>query len=96
MGQRALPRVQTVLETELEALRWAVLTMSRFNYRRVIFESDSQHLHYEEVQIVFTRREGNKVADRIARESLSLLNYDPKLYSLMPDWVKNLVVIDSV
>ena len=121
MGLRALPRGQSVLETELEALRWAVLTLSRFNDRKVIFESDSQFLvsliqnetdypslapriqdirnqvqHFDEVKFQFVRRAGNSVADRIARESLSLSNYDPKLYSITPEWVKNLMSLDLV
>ncbi|KAL9302058.1 putative ribonuclease H domain, reverse transcriptase zinc-binding domain-containing protein [Arabidopsis thaliana] len=121
LGLRALPRQQSALETEVEALRWAVLSLSRFNYRRVVFESDSQYLvsliqnemdipslapkiqdirnllrHFEEVKFQFTRREGNNVADRTARESLSLMNYDPKLYSIMPDWIKNLVDLEAV
>jgi len=121
MGLRALPRVQSMLETELEALRWAILSLSRFNYKRVIFESDSQFLvsliknnidhpslasriqdirnllhHFDEVRFQFIWREGNRVADRIARESLSLVNYDLILYSVMPDWIKHIVVLESV
>ncbi|KAG7563951.1 Reverse transcriptase domain [Arabidopsis suecica] len=41
LGVKALPRLRSVLETELEALRWAVISLSRFNYRKIIFESDS-------------------------------------------------------
>ena len=110
-----------MLEAELEALRWAALSLSRFNYKKIIFETDSQHLvslvdddsdcpllkpqlqdlrqllqHFQEAKVVFTRREGNCVADRIARESLSLLNYVPKLYSILPSWVKDQVYSDSV
>ncbi|KAL9282131.1 putative ribonuclease H domain-containing protein [Arabidopsis thaliana] len=121
LGLRAIPRVQTVLEVELEAMRWAALSMSRFNYKKVIFESDSQHLvsllgddtdypnlapriqdirhifqQFEEVKVVHIKREGNSVADRIARESLSLLNYDPKMYSIVPAWIKDCVYSDSV
>ncbi|CAL9213983.1 unnamed protein product, partial [Arabidopsis halleri] len=106
IGARAVPRVNSALEAELEALRWAVLSLSRFNYRKVIFESDSQQLvsllndcgdrpsldpilqdikqllqHFEETKFVYIRREGNGAADRIAKESLSFENYDPKLYS---------------
>lgn len=44
MGARAIPRVKSVLEAETEALRWAILNASRFNYTKVIFESDSQQL----------------------------------------------------
>ncbi|KAG7534826.1 Reverse transcriptase domain [Arabidopsis thaliana x Arabidopsis arenosa] len=44
LGARALRRTQTVLEVEAEALRWAVVNMHKFNYRKVIFESDSQEL----------------------------------------------------
>ncbi|KAG7583713.1 Reverse transcriptase domain [Arabidopsis suecica] len=121
LGLRVVPKVKTVLEIELEALRWAVLTMSRFNHKKIVFESDSKQLitvmkegvdlpnldpsiqdirnllqHFVEVEFSFTHREGNRVADRIARESLSLLNYVPKLYSIVPSWVKNLVDMDIV
>lgn len=44
MGARALPKVKTVLEAELEALRWAVTIMYQFRYNKVIFESDSQNI----------------------------------------------------
>jgi len=37
-------KVRSVLEVEVEALRWAVLSLSRFNYRKIIFEVDSQQL----------------------------------------------------
>ena len=117
MGARALPRTKNVLEAELEALRWAVLTMSRFNYKRIIFESDAQALvnllnsddfwptlqpalediqqllhHFEEVKFEFTPRGGNKVADRIARESISFSNYDPKLFSIVPQWLRSTLI----
>ena len=117
IGARALPRTRNVWEAELEAMRWAVLTLRRFNYKRIIFESDAQVLinllncddvllslkpgledikqilhHFEEVKFGFTPRGGNKVADRIARESLSFLNFDPKLYSIVPQWIRNVLV----
>jgi len=121
MGARAIPKAQSALVTEAEALRWAVLSLSRLNYRKVIFESDSQQLvsilvdnddmptldpiiqdikfllqHFEETKFVFMHRGGNGVADRIAKESLSLENYDPKLYSIVPNWVKSFVELDKL
>lgn len=33
LGARALPRPQSVLEVEAEAMRWAVVNLSRFNYK---------------------------------------------------------------
>ncbi|KAL9813407.1 putative ribonuclease H domain, reverse transcriptase zinc-binding domain-containing protein [Arabidopsis thaliana] len=121
IGVRAIPRVQSALVAEAEALRWAVLSLSRFSYRKVIFESDSQQLvsllvdngdrpaldliiqdikhllqHFEETKFVFTNRGGNGVVDRIAKESLSLENYDPQLYSIMPNWVKSFVEYDKM
>ncbi|KAL9294084.1 putative ribonuclease H domain, reverse transcriptase zinc-binding domain-containing protein [Arabidopsis thaliana] len=121
MGARAIPMAQSALVTEAEALRWAVLSLSRLNYRKVIFESDSQQLvsilvdngdmpildpiiqdikfllqHFEETKFVFMHRGGNGVADRIAKESLSLENYDPKLYSIVPNWVKSFVELDKL
>ncbi|CAA0362743.1 unnamed protein product [Arabidopsis thaliana] len=105
----------------LRLLRWAVLSLSRLNYRKVIFESDSQQLvsilvdngdmptldpiiqdikfllqHFEETKFVFMHRGGNGVADRIAKESLSLENYDPKLYSIVPNWVKSFMELDKL
>ncbi|CAD5327061.1 unnamed protein product [Arabidopsis thaliana] len=44
LGARAVVKVRSVLEVEVEALRWAVLSLSRFNYRKIIFEVDSQQL----------------------------------------------------
>lgn len=42
MGAKSIQRTKTVEETELEALRWAVLAMHRLGYHQVvIFESDS-------------------------------------------------------
>ncbi|CAL9231933.1 unnamed protein product [Arabidopsis halleri] len=121
LGARSLPRVGKVLEVEVESLRWAVLSMARFNYRKVIFETDSQQLvslirgekennhlnpiiqdikhllqQFEEYKVVFTFREGNGVADRIAKESLSFENHNPKLYSIMPIWAKPFVDIDDM
>jgi hypothetical protein len=46
--------------------------------------------------LVHTSREGNGVADRIAKESLSFENYDLKLYSIVPIWVKSSVELDCV
>ena len=93
---KLLPRTQSVLEVEAEAMRWAVVNLSRFHYHKVLFESDSQELislivgeetrpkidpilqdikqllyHFEEVKFVCTKREGNEVAHRIAKELIS-------------------------
>lgn len=109
------------MEVELEAMRWAILTMSRFHYKKIIFESDAKELinllnsgegrpHinpllqdinnmllcFEEVKFVYTPREGNEVADRIAKESLSFENNDPKLYSIECNWLKSFVERDTV
>ncbi|CAE5960166.1 unnamed protein product [Arabidopsis arenosa] len=119
IGARALPKLKNVLEAELEALRWAVIMMSRFNYKKIIFESDAKSLIdllnkdedwpslrpslqdiraklqlFEEVKFQYTPRGGNSVADRVARESLSFTNYDPKLYSVVPSWLKNSVDLE--
>ncbi|XP_010507162.1 PREDICTED: uncharacterized protein LOC104783743 [Camelina sativa] len=112
---RAMPRVNTVLESEIIALRNAVLMLSRFNYRKLIFESDSQQLvsimndgrdvpflgpiiqdirqafqHFEEVKLHYTPRESNQVADKVARETISLENYVSRIFSLVPIWLKQL------
>lgn len=39
--------------------------------------------------IVYHPREGNKTAYRIAKETFSLQNHVPKLYSIVPDWLKS-------
>lgn len=44
---------------------------------------------FEEAKVIFNPRECNCVADRIANEALSHENYVPKLYSLVPNSVKN-------
>lgn len=102
-------------------MRWAVVNLSRFNYKNIIFESDSQELisllngeevrsaidpilhdikqllhHFDEVKFVFLNRGGNEVADRIAKEPLSFLNYDPKLYFMVSMWLKSHVEIDKM
>lgn len=43
LSEMALPRVNNVT-TEVEVLRWAMLTMFRFHYNKIIFESNSQQL----------------------------------------------------
>ncbi|CAL9232334.1 unnamed protein product [Arabidopsis halleri] len=121
LGTRSLPQVDKVLEVESESLRWAVLYVARFNYRKVIFETDSQHLvslirgetennhlrpiiqdikhllqRFEDSQVTFTYREGNGAADRVAKESLSFENHVPKLYSIVPIWVKPFVELDNL
>lgn len=40
---------------------------------------------FEGFKLVFQPRDGNRVAGRIANKSLSFLNYDPKLYSIVPN-----------
>lgn len=45
VGIQSNPKiVRTVIETEAEALRWAMLIMRNFGYKKVIFESDSKEL----------------------------------------------------
>lgn len=120
LGAKALRKTRSVLEVELEALRWAILTMTRFNYQKIIFESDSLEavnlvnsgeiwsayapilqdiklllLQFQAVKVSYISREGNGVADRVAKESISFENYDPKLYSLMPNWIKHYVLVDK-
>lgn len=54
---------------------------------------DIQHLlhHFEEVKFVFSNREGNRVADRIAQEALIFQIHDTRLYSIVPMWLNPLV-----
>lgn len=120
MGSRKIPRMRSILEVEVEALRWATLVVSNFNYVNVVFETDSkeaadavegkeewpmfraviQDIHQllsriKNHKLIFQSRESKFVADRIARESLSFVNYGPKLFSLMPNWIIPLVKADK-
>lgn len=47
-----------------------------------------------EFRVEYGPREGNKVADRIAKESSSSMNHVPKLYSVIPMWLKDVVEAD--
>ncbi|XP_024009948.1 uncharacterized protein LOC112085151 [Eutrema salsugineum] len=121
MGARKIPVTRTVLEAEVEAMRWAMLVLSNFNYKRIIFESDSKTLvdsfsekdqwpslqpviqdihnllgNFNDHKLAFYPREGNDVADRIAKETLSFTNYVPKLYSSLPNWIKPFVEVDHL
>ncbi|XP_024006116.1 uncharacterized protein LOC112082821 [Eutrema salsugineum] len=113
MGARTLQRLNSVLEAEAEALRWAILTVTNLDYRMVIFETDSKMLveammdenprpilsvvqqdiqtllpRVQAYQLVFSLREGNRVADRIiAQETHSFQDDVPKLYSCMSEWI---------
>lgn len=44
VGAKMLPDVGSVLETEAEALRWAMSSLTRFGYGDVLFETDFQVL----------------------------------------------------
>lgn len=44
--------------------------------------------HFGEVKVEHRLRDCNRVADRIAKEALSTLNYVPKLYLRVPSWLK--------
>lgn len=44
MGARALPRLKTSLETEAEALIWAMVRHVSLGYKNIYIESDSQQL----------------------------------------------------
>ncbi|XP_018479012.1 uncharacterized protein LOC108849903 [Raphanus sativus] len=46
-------------------------------------------------KVVFKCREGNRVADRVAKEAISLDNNASKLYSVMLVWIKSLVEEDQ-
>ncbi|XP_048605758.1 uncharacterized protein LOC106359240 [Brassica napus] len=45
-------------------------------------------------RVEFFSRDGNKTADRIANEAFSLLNYVPKLYSMVSSWLKPVLEAD--
>ena len=45
-------------------------------------------------KVEFFSRDGNKTADRIAKEVFSLLNHVPKLYSMVPSWLKPVLEAD--
>ncbi|XP_013607736.1 PREDICTED: uncharacterized protein LOC106314409 [Brassica oleracea var. oleracea] len=113
MELRKLPKLRTPIEVEAEALRWAMRTMLRLNFRNVIFVSDSEslvealreeplrpslHTYLQDIthmskrvtssKVIFQGREANRVADRIAKEAISLEISAPKLYTVMPIWLK--------
>lgn len=43
-GTRAYPRLQSVLHTDTEALKWAIVSAASLGYRDIIFETDSKDL----------------------------------------------------
>ncbi|CAG7900475.1 unnamed protein product, partial [Brassica rapa] len=45
-------------------------------------------------RVEYYSREGNKSADRIAKEALSFMNYVSKLYSMVPSWLKQIFEVD--
>ncbi|XP_048599883.1 uncharacterized protein LOC125579997 [Brassica napus] len=45
-------------------------------------------------RVEFFSRDGNKTADRIAKEDFSFLNHVPKLYSMVPSWLKSVLEAD--
>lgn len=45
-------------------------------------------------RVEYYSRDGNKSADRIANEALSFMNYVPKLYYLVPSWLKQIFEVD--
>ncbi|XP_048613516.1 uncharacterized protein LOC125587312 [Brassica napus] len=45
-------------------------------------------------RVEFFSRDGNKTADRIAKEAFSLLNHVLKLYSMVPSWLKPVLEAD--
>lgn len=47
-------------------------------------------------KLAFQYREANRVADRIAKEIISFENNAPRLYTIMPNWVKTYVENDIV
>lgn len=52
-------------------------------------------VHFVEANVEFQSREGNGVAYRVATKALSLLNYAPKLYSIVRYWVYDYVQVDK-
>lgn len=118
MGGRRIPKLRSVLETDMEAMRWAILSISRFGYKNVIFETDSKVVaevikeenpwpmvngtiqdllsRFGPHSVSFSPRETNGVADRIAKETLSYVNYVPKLYTVLPSWISPSVEVDAI
>ncbi|XP_013624898.1 PREDICTED: uncharacterized protein LOC106331101 [Brassica oleracea var. oleracea] len=120
MGARSLSRLRSPIEAEAEALRWALLNMVRFNYRRVIFESDCKELiqaiqeesyrpsirtytadilhkldKIGDHRVVFKSRQGNEVADRVAKEASNFESNSSVLFSTMPSWIQTYVEADK-
>ncbi|CAA7029126.1 unnamed protein product [Microthlaspi erraticum] len=121
MGAKRIHKTQTVVEAELEALRWAAEFVTSLRYQNIIFESDSKEavevISFEDdwpkyravaqdlrktlknlcnYKIVFHSRAVNMVADRIARETNTYVDYVPKVYSISPNWIKSYVAKDTL
>ncbi|XP_013720024.1 uncharacterized protein LOC106423811 [Brassica napus] len=45
-------------------------------------------------RVEYFSRDGNKTADRIAKEAFSFMNHVPKLYSVMPSWLIHVIEAD--
>lgn len=48
----------------------------------------------KDFKLVFNSSEGNGMADRVAKKSLSFTNYLPKLFIIVSNWVRSRVEID--
>lgn len=120
-GARAVTKAGSPLLAEAEALKWGVECLANFDYKNVIFESDSVSLvsmingtddpwaillpiievirqllmQVGSFEVRYHARGGNKAADRIAKESITFVSSIPKLYSIVPLWLKYQVGSDQ-
>lgn len=52
--------------------------------------------HNSEFIVQFHDRSGNKVVDRVAKETSTFVSNVPKLYSILPVWLQSLFELDKL
>lgn len=62
----------------------------------VIQEISASLMGFNEVEVVHYPRGGNKVADRIAKETAAFTSFVPKLYFIVPSWLDSCMEADKV
>ncbi|KAG2324355.1 hypothetical protein Bca52824_007083 [Brassica carinata] len=63
--------------------------------RPIIQEIQASLLKSSESEVVYFPRSGNKVADRIAKETAAFTSFVPKLYSIVPSWLSSCLEADK-
>jgi len=63
--------------------------------RPFIQEIGASVARMNEAEVVYYPRSGNKVADRIAKETATFTSFVPKLYSIVPSWLFACMEVDK-